>query len=69
VEKAGVRPWIRFNSTVRRVTYSEETKLFTVVVETDGPSEVSETFDHVVVASGHFSTPFVPSFPVSFIDK
>ena len=30
VEKSGLRKWVRFNSPVRMVTYSEESKKFTV---------------------------------------
>ena len=64
VEKAGVRDWIRFRNPVRRVEYSEGSGKFRVVAQ-DIPNdrETDETFDHVVVASGHFSTPNVPEFP------
>lgn len=64
VEKAGVRDLIRFDTVVRRVTWDEDTKLFTVIAcnrRTD--TESSETFDHVIVASGHFSVPNAPEFP------
>ncbi|TIO47290.1 MAG: NAD(P)/FAD-dependent oxidoreductase [Mesorhizobium sp.] len=64
VNKAGVRPWIRFSTVVRYVTWSPESRKFTVRVH-DLPSDrsYSEEFDHVIVASGHFSTPNVPEFP------
>ena len=64
VMKAGVRPWIRFSTAVRYVTWSAETRKFTVRVH-DLPNDrsYSEEFDHVIVASGHFSTPNVPEFP------
>ncbi|RWB51541.1 MAG: NAD(P)/FAD-dependent oxidoreductase [Mesorhizobium sp.] len=64
VKKAGVRPWIRFSTVVRYVTWSAETRKFTVRVH-DLPHDrsYSEEFDHVIVASGHFSTPNVPEFP------
>ncbi|MDX8503587.1 NAD(P)/FAD-dependent oxidoreductase [Mesorhizobium sp. VK4C] len=64
VKKAGVRPWIRFSTVVRSVTWSAEDRKFTVRVH-DLPNDrsYSEEFDHVVVASGHFSTPNVPEFP------
>ncbi|MEQ8666709.1 MAG: NAD(P)/FAD-dependent oxidoreductase [Rhodospirillales bacterium] len=63
VKKADVRKWIRFQTAVRRVSYDEGTGKFTVTVH-DLPhdKEYSEEFDHVVVASGHFSTPNVPKF-------
>ena len=63
VEKSGVRPWCRFRTPVREVTYSDETGKFTVTVNDLKASWVySEEFDYVVVASGHFSTPNVPQF-------
>ncbi|MCY3675623.1 MAG: NAD(P)/FAD-dependent oxidoreductase [Rhodobacteraceae bacterium] len=63
VEKAGVRDLIRFRTPVRRVEYSEEGGNFRVVSEdlVKG-TETDETFDHVIVANGHFSTPNVPEF-------
>ena len=63
VEKADVRKWVRFNSAVRMVTYSETSGKFTVTVHDRNSDEVySEEFDNVVVASGHFSAPNVPHF-------
>jgi len=64
VEKSGVRKWVRFNTPVRMVTWSDATKKFTVTVhDRDKDVTYSEEFDYVVVASGHFSTPNVPYFP------
>jgi trimethylamine monooxygenase len=64
VNKAGVRDWIRFETVVRLVTWDQATRKFTVTVQ-DLPNDhtYSEEFDHVIVASGHFSTPNVPEFP------
>ena len=64
VNKAGVRPWIRFSTSVRFVTFDPATRKFTVTVQ-DLPNDRSyqEEFDHVIVASGHFSTPNAPEFP------
>ena len=63
VKKAGVRDSIRFHTPVRRVDFDASTGLFTVTAhDLTNDTEVSETFDHVVVASGHFSTPNVPHF-------
>jgi trimethylamine monooxygenase len=61
VKKAGVRDWIRFANTVRGVT--ETDGKFTVKA-TDLPNDrdYEEEFDHVIVCSGHFSTPNVPHF-------
>ncbi len=63
VKQSGVRKYIRFNTAVRWVDYSEETGKFTVTVK-DLKQDVlqSEEFDYVVVATGHFSTPNVPYF-------
>lgn len=63
VEKAGVRDQIRFRCPVRQVTYSHDTKTFTVVAQDLLRNRTtSESFDYVVVASGHFSTPNIPHF-------
>ena len=64
VEKAGIRHLIRFRTPVRRVEYDDSSRKFRVVAQ-DIPNdrETDETFDYVVVASGHFSTPNVPEFP------
>jgi trimethylamine monooxygenase len=64
VNRAGVRPWIRFRTPVRHVTCDAATGRFTVTVhDLKNDHSYSEEFDHVVVASGHFSTPNVPEFP------
>ena len=64
VEKAGVRGLIRFRNPVRRVEYDDSSGKFRVVAQDiQNDRETDETFDYVVVASGHFSTPNVPEFP------
>jgi len=64
VKKAGVRKWIRFSTAVRHVTYDASSAQFTVTVhDLANNCTYSEQFDYVVMASGHFSTPNVPSFP------
>jgi len=64
VEKAGVRPWVRFRTPVRMVTWDEGTKKFTVTVhDLKKDHEYSEEFDNVIVSTGHFSMPNVPYFP------
>ncbi|MDG2231318.1 MAG: NAD(P)/FAD-dependent oxidoreductase [Paracoccaceae bacterium] len=63
VAKADVRKWIRFSTAVRWVNYDPESAKFTVTVhDYNADSSYSEDFDHVVVASGHFSTPNVPYY-------
>lgn len=63
VKKSDVRKYIRFNTVTRWVDYDEATREFSVTVE-DLVNErtYTETFDYLVVASGHFSTPNVPEF-------
>lgn len=49
---------------MRNVSFNETQKTFNVVVEDLQRHERQDhVFDYVVVASGHFSTPHVPSFP------
>jgi trimethylamine monooxygenase len=62
--KSGVREMIRFHSAVRGVRWCESTGRFTVAVK-DLSKDIlyEETFDAVIVASGHFSTPNMPGFP------
>ncbi|MBD3787593.1 MAG: NAD(P)/FAD-dependent oxidoreductase [Sphingomonadales bacterium] len=64
VLKAGVRDWIRFNSVIRWVEYDAEAGDFTVTVhDMEKDSVYKERFDHVICASGHFSSPNVPEYP------
>ena len=59
-----VRKYVRFETVVRFVTYDETSQLFTVVSEhLPSGATSSEAFDHVVVASGHFSYPHMPEAP------
>ena len=63
IERSGLRKQIRFNTAVHHVEYHEDTGRFTVTVrELEHDRMVSEEFDYVVVATGHFSTPNVPDF-------
>jgi len=63
VEASGVRGQIRFRTPVRRVTFDDATGTFTVVAhDLVGGTTTAEEFDHVIVASGHFSVPNVPYF-------
>jgi len=64
VKKAGVRDWIRFNTTIRMVRYDEAKGTFTVTAhDLENDRMYDEEFDNVVVASGHFSVPNVPEYP------
>jgi trimethylamine monooxygenase len=63
VEKSDVRQYIRFNTAVHWVAYNEETGIFSVTVRDLEKDELrTEEFDHVIVATGHFSTPNTPYF-------
>lgn len=64
VEKANVRQYVRFNTAVSYVSFDDATQLFLVTVHDYADERTySETFDYVVVASGHFSTPRIPEYP------
>ena len=56
---------IHFNHVVRSVTFNEITNTFTIVVKDLDSNKVlpAQIFDYVIVATGHFSTPRVPSLP------
>ena len=58
-----VRRFIQFNTSVQWISYDEKAGKFAVTVRTrdDGRTRTEE-FDKVIVASGHFSTPNMPSF-------
>jgi trimethylamine monooxygenase len=63
VERSGVRPYIRFETTVRWVDYDETTRKYKVRAHDLNADVYSEEeFDYVINASGHFSTPNVPFF-------
>lgn len=64
VLKAGVRDWIRFSTVVRNVEFDDATQMFTMTVhDVVNDTMYKEVFDHVIVASGHFSSPNVPEYP------
>ncbi len=63
VEKSGVRKYCQFNTAAYWVRYSDTTDKFTVATKNlENNSMSSDTFDYVIVASGHFSVPNVPQF-------
>ena len=58
LEKTSFRDKIRFNTIVRDVRFHENKKQFEVVSrDTKKDTEVTDFFDYLVVATGHFSTP------------
>lgn len=62
IKKAGVLDWVKFNHNVRDIR--EVGGTFEVTAR-DGASdtETTETFDKVVIATGHFSYPNAPHYP------
>ncbi|MBP0611750.1 NAD(P)/FAD-dependent oxidoreductase [Chryseobacterium sp. cx-311] len=63
IKKSNAREYIRFDTTVRWVSYDEDTRKFTIVLDDLKINKTySEEFDYLVVASGHFSTPNMPYF-------
>ena len=63
MEQSDVRRLVRFETVVRWVDFDPETAQFTVSSEhLPSGRTARETFDHVIVASGHFSFPNVPDF-------
>lgn len=61
MEQSNVRDLVRFETVVRWVDFVDVTNTFTVSSEHLPTGEtVTEEFDYVVVASGHFSFPNVP---------
>jgi len=59
-----IRKYIKFNTVVRDVVYNKATDDFTVSVKDLVKDQVldGERFDYVIVASGHYSVPNVPTF-------
>jgi len=59
-----IRKYIKFDTVVRDVCYNKATDDFTVGVKDLKEDKVleGERFDYVVVASGHYSVPHVPTF-------
>jgi len=61
--KSNFRDKIKFKTPVRSVVYNKEDDNFTITSHDLKNDQVSsEIFDYVVCASGHFSTPNVPTF-------
>ena len=63
VEKAGVRDMIRFSTIVRDVRAADGGGFNVTTRDEVADVDASEHFDHVIVATGHFSVPNVPEYP------
>jgi len=58
-----LKPWVRFSTAVRFVSWSADRGKFVLTAERlPDRHTYSEDFDYVVVATGHFSVPNVPAF-------
>ena len=63
-KKSGIKESIQFDSAVRWISFDAERDVFTLTVEARADhTSRSEEFSHVIVASGHFSTPHSPEYP------
>ena len=63
LEKTAFRDKIRFNTIVRDVRYHGDTSKFEVISrDNKNDKESTDYFDHLIVATGHFSTPNVPYY-------
>lgn len=61
LERTDVRKYVRFETVVRMVTFDEGTAMFTLISEhLPTKATTTETFNQVIVASGHFSYPNTP---------
>ena len=63
--KEDVKGMITFSHVVKDVAYNKDKDNFTVVAKDLTKDKVlgGEYFDYVIVATGHYSVPNVPSFP------
>ncbi len=63
MKRNDLRQYIRFETVARWASYDALSKTFTLAVDDLKNKQTrTETFDYLVVASGHFSTPNVPWF-------
>ncbi len=61
--RSGFRDQIRFNHAVRRVSRNSGGGFTIAAHDLARDCDVSDDYDYVVVASGHFSTPNMPHYP------
>ena len=64
-KKADLKKLITFNTVIRSVKFDDKTEKFSIQVEDLIEKKVKpvQEFDYVMVAGGHYSTPFVPHYP------
>ncbi len=61
--RSGFRDQIRFNHAVRRVSRNAGGGFTIAAHDLSRDRDISDDYDYVVVASGHFSTPNMPHYP------
>ncbi|CAF1382086.1 unnamed protein product, partial [Didymodactylos carnosus] len=58
-----IRKYIQFEMNICWITYSDKIEKFKVAIKDRKNDQlIMETFDYVIVATGHFSTPNMPEF-------
>ena len=62
VKKGNLKDKVRFNNSVTNVTYNGNNFEITSLDKKNDKFS-KDVFDYVVVASGHFSVPFIPEYP------
>ena len=60
-KKAGIKKYIKFNTSVTNVIFADSKFHITSLNKKENIT-ASEEFDHLVVASGHFSVPYIPEY-------
>ena len=64
IDKANVRDWIKFKHVVKNCIYHDATGKFRLMVrDLENDKIIFDEADHVICATGHFSTPNVPDYP------
>ncbi|CAF0816165.1 unnamed protein product [Adineta steineri] len=60
-QQNNVCQYIQFNKSIQWINYLEEKNKFNVLVKDLKNDKIySEEFDYVIIATGHYSTPFIP---------
>ena len=60
-KKADIKKYIRFNTSITNVNFKENSFEVTSLNKKENKF-LNEKFDHVVVATGHFSVPYIPEY-------
>ena len=60
-KKAGIKKYIRFNTSVINVIFDKK-KFIVSSLDKKANTSSKEQFDYVVIATGHFSVPYIPEY-------